>query len=98
VHLGFGKRDTGTEQEVMSVWEHTGRQEDATIHNGPTVSDLLAARVQDRVGNGAERLGAPGFQLLVEYSRGSGDLGRADVASTGFPRASKLILLDPCVT
>lgn len=73
------------EDRAFAIGSHTNGQKHGGIKDDPIATHLFVSGVEDevRLGDVAKRAVAPGFELLIECSRSSTDLGAGDFQSAG---------------
>ncbi len=78
MHLGLTEGDAHAQHRAFAIGPDADGDEHGAIEHAPAVADLFIAGVDDEVGAGFQRAGAPAFQLGVQAGGALADLGGTD--------------------
>jgi hypothetical protein len=84
VHLGLGKRDGDAEDAALAGGlDADGGKHGAIVRNA-MLAGFLVTSVKEEIAEAAEGAVPPGFELVIEQSRGPADLGRGQALDAEF--------------
>ena len=76
VDLGLGERDGDAQHAALAGGLDADGGEHGAIVRDAVLAGLLVARIEEEIAEAAEGAVPPGFEFVVEQSRGPADLGR----------------------
>ena len=84
MHLGLTEGDAHAQHRAFAIGPDAQGDEHGAVEHAPAVADLFITGVDDEIGAGLQRTGAPAFQLGVEAGRTLADLGGTDGGAAEF--------------